>query len=320
MRLFEYLKTMARSCKNAIFLCHIYENGNRGVFEWDHLKAEIIRNTHSIEKGLSLENPREGFGMQKIKELMAQIDKAVSQENMSEVVQMAIDALWAYLDWHACRGIDSKDIQSLRNWILDKPVRSEEEQLGGIQKIKRDKAKEIELKDNLIQLIKNRHSVRQFTGKEVSSESLFDAINIAKYCPSACNRQAYHVYIVHKSRFNDFSGWVEGIGGFADQADKFLVVTGNISAYRRYEEYQHIVSATIFASYLTLSLSACGIGSCYVQRPVIPNNKWNQIRKRFGIKDNEQIVCMIAIGDVDDAYTAPISHRLSTESLVTEIK
>lgn len=65
------------------------------------LEADIIRNVHSIEKGLSLEHPRKLFGLKKINTMIGQVDQYMKQSDVrSELVQMAVDALYTYLQFH----------------------------------------------------------------------------------------------------------------------------------------------------------------------------------------------------------------------------
>ena len=58
------------------------------------MMGEIIRNVHSIEKGLSLEKPRKFFGYKKIMDMFELLDSYVKCDFYEEeVVYMALDAV-----------------------------------------------------------------------------------------------------------------------------------------------------------------------------------------------------------------------------------
>lgn len=65
------------------------------------MMGEIIRNVHSIEKGLSLEKPRKFFGYKKIMDMFELLDSYVKCDFYEEeVVYMALDAVKEYLEFH----------------------------------------------------------------------------------------------------------------------------------------------------------------------------------------------------------------------------
>ena len=68
----------------------------------NRLEAEIMRNVHSIETGLSLVHPRKLFGLEKISTMLDQVDRYVKLSciNMN-IIHMVVDALKAYLQFHS---------------------------------------------------------------------------------------------------------------------------------------------------------------------------------------------------------------------------
>ena len=110
-------------------------------------------------------------------------------------------------------------------------------------------------------------------------------------------------------------GNLEGIGGFADSVDKFLLIAGVQSAYRPGEKNQFAVSAAMFAGYLSLALHAYGIGACAVQRSLFPDKKYDELRLRYNIGKDEQIVIMLGIGNMKDKVKVPVSYRWSLDKI-----
>lgn len=91
------------------------------------------------------------------------------------------------------------------------------------------------------------------------------------------------------------------------------MITGKLSAYREDEINQYIVSASMYAAYLTLTLHLYGIGACVVQRPLIWDQTWENLRKKFDIDSDEQLICLLSIGELKDEMRVPESHRLSPD-------
>ena len=299
---------------------HIYNTLESEQFFNDRLYGELIRNVHSIEKGLSLAETRFGFGFKKILEAMdiAETLDRVGLEKYSEALNMFADAVKMYLEFHKYHNYSDDnivEIQQKYDCILKKHE-SISGCIGGMSIIKRHIYSPDE-KSVINALIENRHSVREFSGESVDSELLIKAIKLAHHCPSACNRQAYRVHVIDKDQFGIFENWFEGMGGFVDQIDKFILITGKHSLYRKEEELQYIVSASVYAGYLTLALEVEGIGCCFVQRPVVYNTIWSAISKRLNIPEDEQVVCSLGIGSLKEEYKAPISHRIQLTDIVT---
>lgn len=51
-----------------------------------------------------------------------------------------------------------------------------------------------------------------------------------------------------------FAKHLTGIDGFAEKVDRFVLITGKTSTYRIDEINQYIISESIYAAYLSLTL------------------------------------------------------------------
>lgn len=291
-------------------------------FENERMSAELVRNVHSIEKGLSLRNIRPCFGYAKIMEAGELANKLIDSKNeeYDETILMFIHALKAYLEYHNDENfVDNKleTIQRIYDELLEKvkPLKNKNK-LGGYLLVSAKKYEESGF-TALKGLIYDRHSVRQFSNDPVDLNDLIEAIECAGHCPSACNRQGFRVHVVCKDKMSVFNDWFEGVGGFADEIDKMLLITGKISAYRAGEEFQYIVSSAVFAGYLTLTLQAKNIGCCFIQRPVLHTKRWEKVSSELGIPADEQIVCALGVGNYLPEYKVPVSHRFSVDKIIT---
>ncbi len=288
-------------------------------FENDRFLGEIIRHTHSIEKGLSLENIRPGFGYAKITEAYNVIKRFLYNggDVSAEPINMFMDALHSYLIYHKTINYTNDIIEAIKKIYIElgnivKPANYDK---GGIITINRSNyTREQQLL--FADLFNNRHSIREFAHTSVNEDDLKSAIELAMRCPSACNRQCYRVHIVNKTNFSILGSWFDGVGGFADDIDKMIFITGKLSVYRPEELHQWIVTGSIYAAYLTLSLEIYNIGCCFIQRPVLPNERWQKIATSLGAKEDEQLICCMGIGNIKEKYTVPVSHRLYFDTIV----
>ncbi len=278
------------------------------------LSAELLRNTHSIEKGLSIEKPRLGFGHQKQKEMMEQI-RILRNSNTNlynEICDMAISALKTYSDFHQDNKYSDDVLDEINEFLLQFPV--PDVKTGGTISI--DKT-DLEFNEDIIKyFFQSRHSIREFDRNPVDADKLKKALSLAQTAPSACNRQGVRAYVLSHELSRNLSQHLSGIGGFADSVDRFIMITGKTSAYRKDEIDQYIVSASIFAAYLSLTLHLYSLGACIVQRPVIWSKNWEECQNRFSIPKDEQIVCLVAVGNLKEKFKVPVSHRISTNEIV----
>lgn len=239
-----------------------------------------------------------------------------------ECLYFAQDAIAAYLNFHAAKNYVDENIEAIKTayekLAATLPSRESAEIFGGNEILAlSDLAFDME---QVERLFNTRHSVRKFSGESVSDEDLEKAIRLAQRCPSACNRQGARVYSISgKALLADIGKALEGIGGFANDVDKFLIITGKKSAYRAGEKYQFIVSASIFCAYLSLTLHAHKIANCIIQRSLLPNKFWDKICDKYGIPRDEQWGALIGIGRYKEETTTPVSKRYELKTIYRKL-
>ncbi len=94
------------------------------------------------------------------------------------------------------------------------------------------------------------------------------------------------------------------------------MITGKVSAYSPNESNQYIVSASMYADYLTLTSHLYGFGACVIQRPVIWTEEWEANGNYFEITKDEQIICILAVGNLKDTCVVLVSHRMENSDMV----
>ena len=298
---------------------HMLKELDSDVARQNHLAAELSRFTHSIEKGLTICNPRLGFGhdkQMKIMDLISQLENSPSSYHR-EVCVVAIDALSEYLDFHEKKGYTDEFCNQIREFVHDHAF-SHTGKYGGVMTVRKE---DCEFNtDRLERFFHTRHSIRDFSDTDINDELLKKALNLAQYAPSACNRQGVRAYVLSKEKSNELAKKLSGVGGFADKAARLIMITGKISAYRQDETYQYIVSASIYAAYLSLSLHGYGMGGCVVQRQVVWSKAWDELRLSLGIPEDEQLCLLLVVGNLKDEFLVPVSHRLQNEEMIRFLK
>lgn len=288
---------------------------NSEVARKNHMAAELSRFTHSIEKGMTILEPRLGFGhdkQRKMMQLITQLESSGSAYHL-EVCAVAVDALQEYLDFHSVRGYRDEFFDELEEFVRKHPF-AHEGKYGGVYSVRKADCtfdvKEIE------RFFHTRHSIRDFSEVDVDDATLEKALKLAQYAPSACNRQGVRAYVLNKEKSDELAKNLSGIGGFADKASRLILITGKTSAYRADETYQYIVSASIYAAYLSLTLHAYGLAACVVQRQVVWSKDWDAQRQQFGIPEDEQLIIMLAVGNMKEEFLVPVSHRLQNDKMI----
>lgn len=313
----QNLKMWLYVFKQINYVNRICNNKNtEGFYE-----GEIIRNVHSIEKGLSLKKPRQFFGIPKINEMLDLTSKYINLPHYSmNVVNMALDAVDAYKEYHS-DVLDDKKLSIIiqKHDKLRAKYPSKDNRVAGTLMITHQSS--VTEFDNLYKLVKERHSVRDFSNDPVPMESLRKACKLALHAPSACNRQGTRIYILANGRKRLLENWLSGIGGFAENIDKYIIITAKISAYRFEEasQFQYAVSSSILIGYLSLALQSLNIGACLIQRPLVRTKLWKELSENLNIPEDEQIVLMIGVGMLKDHYNVPVSNRLNYETIVKEL-
>lgn len=288
--------------------------------EW--YKNRILKTSHSIERGLSLSNCRYGFGADKIKGLINMCEEYAAFDGADKhVISIAVGVLNAYFAFNQMNAYSDEALtknEEAFKAFLEKGARDiEKEGFGGVQEYIPSQVK-VSFEE-LENCITTRHSIRQFKQEPVNQEALKEAIALALRAPSACNRQATRVHILGKEKFSLLSDFLAGTRGFLEEVDKILIVTGKLSAYEIGEKYQYIVSPSIFVGYLSLTLHAKGLGACILQRDLLRTQKWEKLAGNIGAQEDEQLVCMLAVGVPKDNIQVPVSKRLQYEDVVKEV-
>lgn len=271
----------------------------------------ILQTSHRLEKGMCIRNPRSGWGYDKAENLAELIHTEENKRASDiEAVNIGKAVLAAYVEHKEVQNDFPERLAALKGKIKSYSLEPVKDSVyGGTLHIHR---KDLELDDVAVEkLFYTRHSVRDFEDSEVDQSKIIKAVEYALRAPSACNRQATHVYIMTESER------MEAGGGNEYHANKYLILTGVMDAYVPSELEDWIVSASIFAGYLSLALHAQGVGACVIRKSLVHEGDFGKgIRKVCSIPDNEEIVLELAIGNYKDEFEVPVSYRRSAKDII----
>jgi nitroreductase len=172
--------------------------------------------------------------------------------------------------------------------------------------------------DTFEKFLKCRHSVRNFSNAPVDDETILRALAISTNTPSVCNRQGWFVhYYSKKEKIQELLTFQNGNAGFTESIDKLLIVTGSAKAFTRYEHNQLFIDGGLYSMNLMLSLHAVGLGSCPLNT-CMPWFKAKKLKKAAGIPAHEQVIMMVAVGNLLDEFSVAQSEKYPVEKILRQ--
>lgn len=254
---------------------------------------KIIIETHTIEKGLSLQEPKLLFGKDKIRFVMAALTR-YDILHSPVPAHMALGALQAYVDFHARAGVSDPLLDEISSYLnkweskLSKPWR------GGTRVYSFNG----QTPSNLQHMLASRSSIRTLQSTPLKPDLIYDAITLAQLAPSQCNRQSSRVHAYQDpARIKDLLLLQGGSRGFADSVGNLFVVSSEICAWggpgQRNQTY---VDGALFAMCLLFACRSMGWGACPLNL-AIDHKTESAIRRVGDIPAGERLIMMIAFGE-----------------------
>ena len=275
-------------------------------------EAALLKQYHGLEKALSLQSPRPGFGQDKARLLTKTLDRWLAHDPANAVVGAAIASLHAYRDFQRGHAIDLPWLDAWLDTAAQKSV-PVSLQTGGAHKI--HKADVLAATAGVgPAFFAARHSIRNFGPGEVPLEAIEKAILMASKTPSVCNRQGPRAYCFANAM--DALQWQPGNGGFGHLASRALVITSDLQAFSAPgERHQAYVDGGLFAMSVVYALHSMGYGCCMLAWSTRAA-KEDALRQALRIPQNEVVIMMIAVGQLPDevmvaqAWRRPVSDIL----------
>ena len=153
-------------------------------------------------------------------------------------------------------------------------------------------------KNEFVDFIKDRKSIRSFIYKKISKETILEIISCGQWAPSGKNSQPWKVCIVIHPTVKRMLSELTKYGGIIEEAYVNLVVFLDIE--RGYDRVKDVQAIGAFIQNLLLGVYAQeNLGAVWIGEILSRKEEVNQIFK-FPINKFE-LMGVVAIGVVDDA-------------------
>ena len=281
---------------------------------YEQYEAVITRLYHTVEKCLAFNNFTPGRGKKNVKLLINVMKNYIldGYNKDSYFYNCAYSALVEYVNINEKNGCKDDEIKSILTGL-----EGNDNKQGGIIKYQPYSVDDIQ-KLNYEKFIKSRHSIRHFTEKKVEMDSVINALNLAQFTPSACNRQGWKTLIVdQKDIIKKVLNNQNGNEGFGNEFDKLILVLGDLKFFNNDRElFQVFIDSGMYAQSILNSLYYYGIGSVPLSASLSVEQD-NNIRKILDIKENEIIILFIGIGSFPkNCITTKSSRRIPNTRIV----
>ena len=156
---------------------------------------------------------------------------------------------------------------------------------------------------------------------ELKVEDIKEAIEIAKYTASACNRQYVKVHYYPKGNMTqNVIEYSVGKGGIYLQGVNTFIITFDVNGLNGIgERNQGYFNAELFSTNLINAFHSLGIGTCFIQFNNSVKDE-EKLKLLNGIPSNERIAVILYAGYYDDKSIFAVSPRKEYEDYFTEHK
>jgi len=267
-------------------------------------EALIIKLYHSVEKGLSYQNYRAGFGKKNICDLIGKLEDFSKKYGTEHFCyQTALSVLHEYVNKNRVFNHVDEEIESKISNLEGCP-----NNLGGVIEFY-PLSNQVD-KLNFYDFVKSRHSVRCFSNESVSIEALTNALLLAQHTPSACNRQGWRTIIVStKERIREVLKNQNGNMGFGDNIDKLLLVVFDLNCFNGGREcFQGFIDGGMYAMNILHALHYYRVGSVPLSASLTPIQEKN-LRTILNLDDNIMPVMFIGVGMYNEKVVTTKSER-----------
>lgn len=287
---------------------------NRNKLSNENLRAEITFVYHAIEKGLSHNDLRLGFGQDRINRLLFLLKEWIKRDYDRNDIRFitGIAVLDQYILIHKNNNFDVSTLDNELKFIKQYANDLLKVQGGIIEATKEDFL--VSRLSEFKQFSESRRSIRNYGEKKIKTETIIKAVNLAQNAPSVCNRQSSKVYIIkRKSVIKECLEIQNGIQGMAKNISALLLVTSDNSYFGNLNERnQSFVDGGIYSMNLLYSLTYYGVASCALNADL--NTKaMEKLREILHIPDSQDIIMFISCGSYPQNSKFPVSNRDSAD-------
>lgn len=284
----------------------------------EKVKRNLTLEYHIVEKGLTMPEPRPGFGKAVVISLGNTIFKYAELNLPQEDLEFrqSVSVLKEYNDFHKRIGFELEPkVVEILNRVEERFASVE-----GIKQIKTTKDEYFKSINAPFDVFCNsRYSVRNYTTEKIPMDVLYKCIELAQKSPSFCNRQPSRVYVVKSPEKKDGILSIQnGNRGFGHLAETLLVITSVISTTKDiHERNENHLNGGMFSMTLLNALHQNKIAACSLNWSVT-DDKDAKLRALLDIPENEVALLVISCGYVPDEFSIASSPRKSAREITRE--
>jgi nitroreductase len=277
------------------------------------------RNIHRLEKGLSMRPRRKVFAASYIENTTAFFLRlsdlcSTGDQGAVELLEWSRDVLCRYFEVVAQDADPAVD--AARDLFLKAGAHPPKESGHRVPFVRPAVLQPPVTYDEFKSLALNRKSIRRYEQRPLPREVIDKAVDVARFAPSACNRQPFEIRVYDEREMIDALGSLAG--GAKDLYQNYpclLVLVGRLRAFPK-ESDRHIIyiDASLAAMSLILAFETLGVGSCVVNWPDIPD-KDAAVNAAMGLDPDERVVMMISAGFEDREGEVCWSQRKPIEEI-----
>lgn len=281
------------------------------------VKRDLTLLYHIVEKGLTMPEPRPGFGKKVVADLCNVIMKYHRMQLPADALEFvqAVSSIHEYDEFHRNIGFEyNPDIKIKLQQVLSQfPEVRGEEQISTTSGSYFAK-----INAPFDEFCVSRFSVRNYIDKEIPVSVLMDCIQLAQKSPSFCNRQPTRVHVVKSPEKKEAILAIQnGNRGFGHLAETLLVLTSDISTTKDiHERFENHLNGGMFAMTLLNALHFHKIAACSLNWSVSPD-KDKIMRKILNVPENEVVLLVISCGYPPETFRMASSPRKKATEITT---
>lgn len=281
-----------------------------------HIDGRLVFHAHAIEKGLSHQVVRLGFGKVALKALARNIQQYQIEGYPKDgaAYRNALSVLRAYVELHERENFNIHYLNDLFSTNIMEEAMSDISGLGGIYNLNIESKKTNESL-NFKDLFINRWSIREYSDKPVNHKKIEEVIEIARKTPSICNRQSSRATVIYDKEIIDKALKLQGgIKGY-QLPPALIMVTTDTSAFVDVNERNQVwIDGGLYAMSVLTGLEYVSLGACPLNAMMsVKNDK--KMRQLLNIPASENIIMFISVGNFLDENKVPKSFRYEKDSV-----
>lgn len=281
--------------------------------------VELRRNTHMLEKGITMRPRRPQFAKGYIVETLEFYEQAIKQYCGQKDSLDVGELEWSHnvlAEYFAIVKEGDAAIDEARTRFVA-TKKDFDPNVEGMVPFERAVGEKSDVSyDDILKLAKQRRSVRWYQDKKVPRKLIDKALLVGRQSPTACNRLPYEFRVFDDPEMvKKVSGIPFGAAGYSHQIPTVIVVTGKLSSYFSPRD-RHIVyvDASLASMSFMLALETLGLSSSVINWPDFEPLE-HKMQKTLHLEADERVIMLISVGYADPKGMIPYSQKKDLEVL-----